>query len=270
MKEKPKSWWGDYTFNTGDGAQWEIGSLRIALQRQPRELIVGHETAEVTLGSEEWHFKDEGLDFSEDAFTNFSRFVFQSTPEELTILPALADRSLVSRPITPFTVPGNENAAIYISSPLWFTITAGLPPQTLFETPIQRPSDTWFGSSTRDGELCYASRTYGRLNLDNLDVYSHRAITEVNIHNNSTEPFLVERLNLPVPYLSLFSTVDNVLWTEAVTVVQTMGTSLAEFNIESEPPSPAASVSLVTPPRKDPEKGMLIRAFNVLMLRDFD
>ncbi|MFN2190476.1 MAG: hypothetical protein ACK2T3_17060 [Candidatus Promineifilaceae bacterium] len=177
---------------------------------------------------------------------------------------------MVSRPFTPFTVLGNENAIIYVSTPLWFRIATGSPSQTLFETPIHRPSDTWFGSSTQEGELCYASRTYGRLNLEALSGFSHRAITQVHIHNRSTDPLLVERLNLPVPYLSIFCTPENNLWTQTVTMVQKLGTSLAEFKIEKEPPSAAAGAELITPPRDDPHKAMLIRAFSALKFQGFD
>jgi hypothetical protein len=270
MNELTNEWWGDFTIETGASAQWEIGPLRIAVQRMPHEWLVAHEQIETTDDQQEWRFAYSDLDLNESNFAQTSRFVYQNTPEKITVLPALADRSVVSRPFTPFTVPADENATIYVTSPLWFTLATGLPLQKLFETPIQRPSDTWFGSSTLEGETCYASRTYGRLNLENLTIYPHRAITQVHIHNNSTDPLLVERLNLPVPYLSLFHTPEGTLRTETVTVVQTRGTSLAEFNIEKEPPPSTSGAKLIAAPRKDPQKGMLIRAFSVLKLQGFD
>ena len=270
MKELSDEWWGDFTVEAGAVAQWDIGPLRIAVQRLPHEWLVAHEQIEAAEDQQEWQFAYRDLDLNESGFANVSRFVYQSTPEQLTVLPALADRSVVSRPFTPFTMPADENATIYVSTPLWFTLATGMPLQTLFEIPIQRPSDTWFGSSTQEGETCYASRTYGRLNLENLTVYPHRAITEVHVHNHSAEPLLIERLNLPVPFLSLFHTPESVLWTETVTVVQTRGTSLAEFNIEKGPPPSAPGAKLTAAPRQDPQKDMLIRAFSVLKLQGFD
>lgn len=269
MREISDEWWGDFTIEAGAAAQWEIGPLRIAVQRLPHEWLVAHEQIEAKESQQEWRFAYKDLDLNESDFTHVSRFVYQNTPGQLTVLPALADRSVVSRPFTPFTVPASENATIYVSTPLWFTLVTGSTSQTLFEIPIERPSDTWFGSSTQEGETCYASRTYGRLNLENLPVYPHRAITQVYIHNNSDIPLLIERLNLPVPYLSLFHTPEGVLWTETVTVVQTQGTSLAEFTIEKDPPPSATGAKLIVPPRKNPHKGMLIRAFNVLKLQGF-
>lgn len=270
MNDLSSKWWGDFTIEAGASAKWEIGPLRIAVQRLPHEWLVAHEQIETTGDQREWRFLYDDLNLNESDFAQVSRFVYQNTPEQITALPALADRSVVSRPLTPFTVPADENATIYVSTPLWFTLATGLPPQTLFETPIQRPSDTWFGSSTQEGETCYASRTYGRLHLENLTIYPHRAITQVNIHNNSTDPLLVERLNLPVPYLSLFYTSENLLRTETVSMVKTRGTSLVEFNIEEEVPSSATGAKLVAAPRLTPQKGMLIKAFSVLKLQGFD
>jgi hypothetical protein len=270
MKKLSDEWWGDYTINVGASAQWEIGPMRIAVQRLARELLVAHEQIEVAGGQQARHFTNSGLQLNESEFSHVSRFVYQSMMEQLTVLPALADRSVVSRPFTPFTVPAGENATIYVSTPLWFTLATGLPLKVLFEIPIQRLSDTWFGSSTQEGEICYASRTYGRLNLENLTVYPYRAITQVHIHNNSAVPLLVERLNLPVPYLSIFHTKESFLWTEAVTVIQTQGTSLAEFNIEKESPAAATGAKLIAAPRQDPQKGMLIKAFSALKLHGFD
>lgn len=270
MKELSNEWWGDFTIEMGSAAQWEIGPLRIAVQRRPQEWLVARQQIESTEDQQEWRFTYRDLDLDEGEFTQVSRFVYQNTQDQLTALPALADRSVVSRPFSPFTVPAGENAAIYVSTPLWFTLATGSPAQTLFEIPIQRPSDTWFGDTTREGETCYASRTYARLNLENLTIYPHRAVTQVHIHNNSADPLLVERLNLPVPFLSLFHSPEHLLWTETVTVVQTRGTSLAEFNIEKSLPPAAKDAELIAEPRQDPPKGMLIRAFSALMIQGFD
>lgn len=197
-----------------------------------------------------------------------ARYVTHETPEQIMVRPALADRPVVSRPYTPFAVPPGEMAVIYVSTPLWFGLLAGEPAQPLHEIPIQRPSDTWFGPSTTVGEVCYASRTLGRLDLQNVPLYTHRALTQVQINNRASTPLLVERLNLPVPYLSLFVAEDRVLWTEAVTMVQERETSLAEFSIENKPPKVAQGITFVAPARKPAAKGMLIRAFGALKITD--
>jgi hypothetical protein len=146
----------------------------------------------------------------------------------------------------------------------------GRPSQTLFELPLQRPSDTWFGSSTIEGEICYASRTFGRINLENLTGYQYRALTQVHIENKSHTPLLIERINVPVPFLSLFYAKDYLLWTETVTMVQNRETSLAEFQIQKKPPPSAVNLKLISKPRQEPQKSMLIRAFSALKLQGLD
>ncbi len=266
MEEIKDPWWGEFPIEAGATAQWEIGPLRIAVQRLANEWIVAYEHNETTDDEQVWRSVYSDLDLNREAFASVSRYLWESEPEQITVLPALADRAVVSRPFTPFTVAAGGRATVYVSTPLWFVLASGSPAQTLFEIPIQRPSDTWFGPSTREGETCYASRTHVRLNLLNLNMDPCRAITQVHIHNNAPIPLLIERLNLPVPYLSLFHTQAGALWTETVTVGQTRGTSLAEFNIEEEPPTDATGAKLLCVPRQNAQEGMLVRAISALKI----
>lgn len=269
MKAAAEVWWGSYPFDMGASAQWEFATLRIAAQRLPREWLVAYEPVAGENGEETWRFGYREGGLKQSQFSEVSRYVFQATTEQLAVLPALADRPVVSRPYTPFTVPAGEGATIYVGTPLWFTLAAGSPP-AMFEIPIDRPSDTWFGASTLEGELGYASRTYGRLNLENITLSPTVAVTQVHIHNNSREALHIERLNLPVPFLSLFQTGQGDLWTEAVTVQQTEGTSLAKFSIGEVPSTGEKGAQLIAPPRQKPQKGMLIRAFGALKLHGFE
>ena len=270
MNESLDVWWGDFIFKENATAQWEIGPLRVIVQRLSSEWLIANEQIDPAESSLEWQFAYCDLKLNENDISNISRFVCRKTTEKLTVLPALADRSIVSRPYTPFSVAVGEDATIFLGTPLWVSFTYGRPLQKLFEFPIQRPSDTWFGSSTIEGEICYASRTYGRLKMENLTGHQHRAITQVHIQNKSNTPLLIERINVPVPFLSLFYAKDNLLWTETVTMVQNRGTSLAEFHIQKKPPPSAINPKLISKPRQDPQKNMLIRAFSALKLQRFD
>ena len=270
MKDSLATWWGDFTIEGNATAQWEIGPQRIYVQRFAREWLIAHEQIDPSENNLEQPFTYSDLNLSESDIPNLSRFVIRKTPDKLTVLPALADRSIVSRPYTPFSVPVGENATIYLSTPLWVRFAYGRPLQTIYELPLQRPSDTWFGPSTIEGEICYASRTFGRLNLENLTGQQYRAMTQVHIENKSSVPLLIERINVPVPYLSLFCAKDNLLWTETVTMVQTRETALAEFQIQKKLPPSAQSPKLISKPRQDPQKSMLIRAFSALKLGGFD
>jgi hypothetical protein len=115
-----------------------------------------------------------------------------------------------------------------------------------------------------EGELCYASWTHANLNLENVPIHSHRAITQVTIHNQAGTQLQIERLNLPVPYLSLFETANGNLWTEAVTMVRTRDTGMATFEVKQGPPAAATDSGLIVDPRRQPSHNMVIRAFGVL------
>ena len=268
METNPKVWWGNYTMEVGACAQWEFPRLRIAVQRLTHEWVVAYETAESDNDEGPWSFSYSSVDLNQNQFDHIARYVFQTTSEQLTILPLLADRAGVSRPYMQFTVPAGEKTTIFIGTPLWFAL-AGVPGGQVFEVPLRRPSDTWFGPSTREGELAYASRTYGRLNLENITLSPYLAITQVRIHNDSSAPLLIERLNLPVPFLSLFQTEEGNLFTEGVTFVQTEGTSLTKFHIEEARRVIESEAKLIALPRQNPHKGMLVRAFEVLKLQGF-
>ena len=264
MTKLTNNWWGEFDAPLGKTIQWQIGHSQIAVQRLEREWLVGQTTMETEEEQQEWDQQLLDIDLNDSDFSSISRFVFFFFSEKLTVLPALGDRSVVIRPITPFTIPAGEQTTIYVTSLLWFTLTSGPSTSAWFETPIQRPSDTWFGPSTMDGEVCYASRTYGRMDLEKLTNFPHRAFTQIDIQNKNTSPLVVERLNLPVPYLSLFQTDSEMLWTETVTIVQGKETLLAEFNIQDGPPASQNKAELIAAPRQAPQKGMIIRAFSAL------
>ena len=151
------------------------------------------------------------------------------TPEELhrfacasgvcTIGIALADRPMVYRAENPVTVPAGEEATFFLSSPLWYTVS--FKGSSVFDAPIRRPSDSWFGPLNQDGELCYASRTRLRLTRDPAHESSIRAITRVLVKNriSDNQPLKISRLKLPTPHLGGFLDEYNHVWTQDVELV---------------------------------------------------
>lgn len=258
-------WWGKLDVSEGQTIQWEIGSLQLALERLPNEWQLAYEWGdEVDPTTGEWSQKITNTSIDELNYPTVERYVVDQTDEILHIMPALADRPVITRPLKPFFVSPGDRITVYVSSPLWVSIAAGDPPRKLRELPIYRPSDTWFGPSTMEGELCYASRTHGNLNLENVPVHSHRAITQVAVHNQADTQLQIERLNLPVPYLSLFETENGILWTEAVAMVRTRNSDMAAFQVEKGPVEAVTGARLIIDPRQQPSQNMIIRAFGVL------
>ena len=168
------AWWGDYTLDLGHPLTWEIGRQRIQVVRLAHEWQVVCEKLEQEI--DEWHFEPDARPLDDSLPRH--RVVFRETHPNLHVAPRLADRPVVSRPSLPFSVPPGEQATLFLSSPLWAHLQVHDPLVSLHEVALQRPSDTWFGPTTGDtGEYCYASRTQGRLALEDVPRRMYRAIT---------------------------------------------------------------------------------------------
>jgi hypothetical protein len=263
MPRDPASsaWWEPFEVPSGQQATLSLGPLVIHLHRGLDQW---------TLSTEQGKEGDEpiraGRTLDEGGLSagQYARYVLHSPRGQLAFRPALADRPVVVRPRQPvFILPGQQ-ITLYISTPVWIRVEAGDPPRLLQEVPVMRLSDTWFGPSTREGELCYAARTHARHALDELPLRPHRAVTPVRIHNRADSHLPIEKLSLPVPLLSLFGGADGSLWTEGVNLTRTAESELASMKIDPGPPRDAAGAHLLGGPRRHPERGGLVRAFSGL------
>lgn len=262
---RPNQWWGTVPLGLNQTAVRQIAMLRLAASHLAGEWRLSYDQQDL---QEEDDMPLSAEVVEADAapeYPQIQRFVFRDSSGPLMLLPALADRPVVIQPFQPFTVPAGEEGAIFVSTPLWVHLQLGSPAQTLAYLPIRRPTDTWFGSNTMEGELCYASRTFGRMGLAELPLRPHRAITRVIIHNRAASPLLVERLSLPVPYLSLYASGDAQLWTESVSMERDRDGAHANFRIEKSAPAEAPGAVLVAGPRQAPGDSLSFRAFGALL-----
>lgn len=261
--QESSSWWGNFNLEADESRLWSIGPLRFSVCCLNNEWQVAYDhTSVMTEDEVSWEITD--TDKLTETLSNNARYVFGKSTGLLTITPRLADRPVISRPITPFSLIGDEETTLYVSTPLWVELSVGNNQKLLTEFPIQRPSDTWFGPSTREGELCYASTTHCRLNLAELPQRSHRAITPLVIRNMAKTPLLIERLKVTTPLLPLFVSSDNQLWTPKVTLIRKQDGEMAELKIEKVPPQDANEAFQLSKPRTTQSSGTFIRAFNTV------
>jgi hypothetical protein len=256
------AWWGDFRFPVGTARGWCIGPLRLAVRRERHEWQVGYRWLDLPEG-EIRCVVDTAVD-ELSAYDHQERYIFRTTGELLRVRPTLADRPVISRPVTPFHLPAGEEATLFVSSPLWLGLAAGEPARDLTEIAIQRPSDTWFGPSSREGQLCYDSRTQGRLHLEDVPRRPHRAVTRVVVRNDGEDALRLERLSLPVPYLAVFAADDGLLWTTPVTLVRDRSGEMGTVKIHERPPKEAGGAELLSPPREKAGHGSLVRALSAL------
>jgi len=262
--DKTGSWWGDFHIENEKNIEWRIGPLKLIVRRLNNEWHIAHEPIN-DLDNDDFFWGKKDTDQLPDSLNNNSRYVFRDTTGQLSITPQLADRPIISRPLTPFNLMAGEEVTLYVSTSLWLEVATGSSPKKILQSiAIQRLSDTWFGPSTLEGELCYASTTHCRLNYEDLPQRAHRAITPVLIRNHTNTTLLLERLNLPTPLLALYVSSSEQLWTPQVTLTREKDGDMAELKIDNQPPSVAEQMQQLNEARNKVDNGVLFRAFNTI------
>jgi hypothetical protein len=259
-------WWGDFSFDNQQSKSWQIGERAITIKRSVNEWNCWNFDTEDEIDQPivQRELTDNNQE-SDTAEKMFGRYLENHSEGKIRILPLLADRSVVTRPATPLTLLAGESARLFISTPIWFsaqTLTdhKTLPTQQVFlDLPFWRPSDSWFGASTIDGQLCYAKYTSARVQLDHLEKRSHRAITPITVINHQHTPLVIERINVPVNLLHLYCDNHHQFWTSGITVTTENNSKNVEMHINQKVPTEVHSYELISTPRIKSETNKLIR-----------
>ena len=259
------AWWGLRELECGEALKIELEGLQLAIARESNEWSFYYDqaAAQVEQQSSGWWQAQGTID--PDEYEKVARFMFRTTHSKVNMLPALADRPVISSPISALNLPPQEEVTLFVSSPVWLQLYSEGIEEPLLDIPVQRASDTWFGPSTRVGELCYASRTHGHLSLERVPVRLHRAITPVTIRNRADTTLLLERISLPAPNLSLYADDKSQLWTESITLERESDGDMASLVIDKRAPSHLQKPVRLSEPRSRVQKeNLAIRAFSVL------
>lgn len=262
-----KTWWGTYGLEEGQSGKWDVGPCTLWIHRDRFEWAVTHwrsvdpmedrVTVEVPTLNPLVEPDPSTLVFS-------NRFSVQKTTDGVSIDPVLANRPVIVRPIEALYVEGHETSTLYVSTPVWIRIRIG-EQRVLTEVPSIRPSDSWFGPNTREGELCYASATAGRTKVEDIPFRAHRAVTPVSIRNDSDDDLRVERLRIPVQYLSLYRDERGFLWTESMHFERGSTDTITSRRIDQGAPRQATGATLLTGPRETRDRSGLVRTFSSLI-----
>ncbi|WP_290651327.1 hypothetical protein [Aquisalimonas sp.] len=260
---RPDAWIGDFTVPTDSTLTLSVGPLSLNIHRSPREwLIRFHSKGDAYADAVALERRQQKRSEPEDR--REQRFVLAGDSPALHIAVRLPDRGIVSRPLTPLNVPAGEAVRLYLSYPLWVSVSAGDPLRQLLEFPSMRLSDTWFGENTREGVVCYATRSRCRLNLADHPHLPYRAITPLVIRNQGLDTLLLDRVRLPVSTLSLYRDRDGRFWSQAVTLTRQADGGLADLALGHSAPEEAVGARKVAEPREAPQKNTLVRAFSAL------
>ena len=209
----------------GGVARWRAGPSTVPVERRASDWRIWHETAPDAYAVDAERARRIEEEPPDTAPT--ARFSFAETPDTITVSPALADRPVIVRPESDAVDPARrahdplrqrarlDGAAVEGSTA---PARQRVRPRRaeLAELPSHRPSDTWFGPSTREGELCYAVRTAARSDVAELPLRPHRAVTPVTVENQAATPVEIVRIEAPMPFLALHVDRDGRLWTDGV------------------------------------------------------
>jgi hypothetical protein len=254
-------WWGRFEAAVGQGRRWQIGPMSLWLQHLEDEWRAAWEVGEDPYA--------DGLVVAEDATgtdllskSKLKRFGLAADPDAILLAPALADRPVVVHPEHPFGVPPGESCVLYVNTPMWVQVRTGPERVPLLDMAIFRPSDSWFGPPTHDGELCYASRAFGRMRLEELPSRPHRATTAVKVVNRGKTQLPLERLKLPVDKLPLYQGEDGRLWTPRVVLERAGDDDFALVKLEKQ--EGVQHSARIAAPRVEGVSDRLVRAFQSL------
>lgn len=258
----PRAWWGGFSPQEGQIHALKIGPSAFWVTRYTQEWRVAHVQYEDNPSSVVALESDVAAS-SIPGDVSVSQFGFHKSPQSLTFSPLMADRAMVVKPEHPFFIQSGEEVTIYVTIPLWLRLSIPETKAVLKDYALYRPTDTWFGSSTIEGELCYASRIKGRLRLEDVTILPHQALTPLRIHNKAKEPLLLEKVKLPVMYLAIYQS-DNLLWTQSLSLIREESGDLAALRLGKAAPREIAKAERLAEPRQKAEKNLVVRAFSKL------
>jgi hypothetical protein len=234
------AWWGTFTVDDNESRFWRVGNQVICVDRYNDEWHIAHCSA--TRFDQSIPIRAIDLPFK--------TFVLRTQGNELMLKPTLPDRSVVSKLEHPLHIPAGEKIMLYVSSPVWMKMSAGKTTQILLDDiPTQALSDSWFGINTMEGELCYASKTRCSPRLEEFSTSSERIISPLLIKNRAKSTFILDKISVPLPYLSVYTDDVNRLWTEQLVLHRDSDIDPCVKVTKGAPRSATGTITLLTDPR---------------------
>jgi hypothetical protein len=255
-------WWNNYTLGQNHSLFFVLGELELSILPLDKEAQISYQ---YLLKEEERYQAPQLLASQHPELKHTERFVINKWDNEIRLAPILADRPVVVRPKNNLYLLPNQSTTLYVSTALWLSIYLGNVKEPVKELRSISLSDTWMGATTREGEICYAARTSGKISREQVIHSPFRAVTPVKLKNSGKDIFAVERIALPTPHLSLYEDEDSNLWTNAVAIDRIELKDIASIKLESKPPEHAKNAKLVSKPREQVADNKLSKTLKHLL-----
>ncbi len=194
-----------------------FGPLDLYLEKIDNEIRVLWMTSNDWMDSSfHYQFPFEGM--YPDTLLTEKRFAYSKKAPSLRVAPCLGERPFVVKPDTTFMVLPGEKAKIYLSTPMSVRLSDAETTEVIDEIPVLNRVKTWFGETPTTGELCFFTRIHAALKEKNLPFRPHRAMTHLYVHNSSKTPIPIEKLKIPVNYLTLYQDERGLFITSSLSI----------------------------------------------------
>lgn len=195
----PQSFWKKYEFKANQTLSFRAGFAEVLVKRtkdgwliksnlleQPSENIYSEEGEEIENTQDIFHFQT-------------------GRSNQLIVVPAFPAKSVVFRNNKNIRISAGESADLFFRIPLTLQLyfQEVKEENKMLEVSLQRLSDTWFGE-TDSGEPAFSIGNNFDIELANVKALPWEAIVPVEIVNDTTGIFELQRLILRVEDFSLF------------------------------------------------------------------
>jgi len=195
----PKSFWIKYGFTDNQTRIFKAGYAEVYVKHiQNGWLMKSRATEQV--------FEDLLVEEVDDLVDDSDVLHFYTGKSaELIVVPALPDKAVVFRNNKNIKISAGESANLYLRIPLTiqFYFQEVKDGCRLFEMPLQRLSDTWFGEID-NGETAYSIGSNYNTAFSEVQATDCEAISSVEIINNTSGVLDLQRLILRVEDFSLY------------------------------------------------------------------
>jgi len=195
----PINFWKKYEFTISQTYLFKAGYAEVVVKRTSNGWLIKSHLNEHAF---------ENLEAEEaNSFENDSEvFDFQSgKSNQLIVVPAFPNKAVVFRNNKNIKISASASANLYFRIPLTmqFYFHEVKEENRIFEMPLQRLSDTWFGEAD-NGEPAFSIGNNYDTELSEVKPLPWEAISPVQIINNTTGIFELQRLILRVEDFTLY------------------------------------------------------------------
>lgn len=207
-----QSFWKKYEFTDNQTLQFNAGFAEVLVKRILNGWLIKNQVLDQPAATLEVE-KIDGIE------NDLEIFHYQTGKSNaLIVVPAFPQKAVVFRNNKNIKISAGESANLYFRIPLTmqFYFHEVKDENLLFEIPLKRLSDTWFGEAD-NGEPAFSIGNNYDTEFAEIKELPWEAITPVEIINNSTGVFELQRLILRVEDFSLYMK-DNQLLSNHVSI----------------------------------------------------